>query len=256
MPEQVNKDIIRFAGRNLITTAEKSPLKRFIGTLSEWDIKLDSNQNNQGNNNTLVVFNFSNVEVLELQPNAEAYIQDTAEIQLKYSHRERSGFGFFLSSLNQALGISSEDSNLDLMKARNWLIYSERYNWGKIPGSTTADENGDTWGDIWKVEQAPEKAVVVAAPATPATIPPAVVTPPVAAPPVTQTAMDVVLGILDGKTLAEATPDIVTNVTVQADATVMGQVMDGTLITSLMASGKLTVDDGGRYARLPDGIPA
>ena len=116
----------------------------FTGVGVSWDIE-DSNFDDS----QFLVFNFKDVKIIQVRPDAEPHIGDTADLKIKFSKAKRSNFGFFSASMDRALGLSSDQSDLDNFVDKHWHVTATPYNWGKIPGSSSVDEKGNTWGEIW-----------------------------------------------------------------------------------------------------------
>tara|TARA_R110000824_G_scaffold11293_4_gene49335 strand:+ start:10531 stop:11265 length:735 start_codon:yes stop_codon:yes gene_type:complete len=241
MNQEVDKNLFRFAGRELAGGGDRTPLEEFIGKLEAWDVV----KSNFGDGLHNIVFKFSDVEVIRVREGSGPYPFDHAEVAVKHSGSERSGFGLLVSSMDKSLGTGKQQSDLDLYVGHEWHFHSERFNWGKIPGSTVADDNGDTWGNIWlaslNVASAGANAFVQAPEA-----------------PVVEelmsdeseedlTAEGLLFKLLDGKTQSEWIPEVVQNSVIQQDISLFGSVMNNQWLASQVAAGKVTKDDQDRY---------
>ena len=120
--EQVNKDLFRYAGRSLEAGGDKLPLTEFLGTCSEWDASKSPFPNDDS---IFLVFKFEKVTVVKLRQDSQPYPYDTAELRIKHSTAQRSGFGFLQASINRALGVTDDVSDLEMMVGKAWHMKAE-----------------------------------------------------------------------------------------------------------------------------------
>lgn len=258
--QAVNKDLVRYAGRFLKQGGDKSPLLEFIGTITSWDVENSPFTNDNGKTDSLVVWQFDRIQIIRLRDDSGPYPHDTAEIKIKYSEAMRSGFGLFQSSVNEALGLPSNESDLDKMIGQTFHLESYRYNWGKIPGSTSVDNNGDTFGDVWKVISMNDNGAGPVVAATVAPIAPPVQAPlPATAPvvqpaPAPQVAAPVastlavisdteVLALLNGKDKASFVKEVVASEPIRT-STLFVDLMNDAWLARQIANGVVTKDEG------------
>ena len=235
MNQEVDKNLFRFAGRELAGGGDRTPLTEFIGTLNEWDVRPSP----FGDGSHQIVLKFSGVQVISVREGSGPYPFDSAEVAIKHSGSERSGFGILVSSMDKALKIDKVQSDMDNYLTHEWHFKTERFNWGKIPGSTVADENGDTWGDVWTASASGSANAFVEAPTAVAEAPA----------PVEEnlTAEEIAFSLLDGKTQSEWIPDVVSNSTIQQDMSLFQSIMSNQWLASKIASGEVTRDDQDRH---------
>ena len=230
--DKVNKDLMRYAGRQLKEGGDKSPLLDFIGRGVDWDAEPSP----FGDGAVFVVFKFDKVEVKRLRPDAGPHPQDTAELKLKHSEAKRSGFGFFQASMNRALGIQDAESDLDKFKGETWYVHSEPYNWGKMrlregqARPSAMDDEGNVWSDVYYISKANGQSTATVVETQPT------------APVAEQDSESIALGILNGKTMSEAIPELVTHTAIQADATLMNSIIERRWLPTLEAAGKVVKD--------------
>ena len=232
MNQEGDKNLFRFAGRELAGGGDRTPLTEFTGKLTSWDVaksQFDATIHN-------IVFKFEGVQVISVQEGSGPYPFDHAEISIKHSGSERSGFGMLVSSMDKALGATKQQSDLDKYVGQEWHFRTERFNWGRIPGSTVADENGDTWGNIWIAELAGVTASTF-------------VEAPVKEPVITEalTPEEKALALLDGKTQSEWIPEVVQDTEIQQDMALFQSIMSNQWLASKIASGAVTQDDQDRF---------
>lgn len=246
--QEINKTVMQFAGRSLTSGADKIPILEFIGTGVDWDVE----QSRFGDGAMYVKFQFSQVQVIKMREDAGPYPHDTASLLVKHSGSLRSGFGFVQGSINKALGIPQDQSDLDSFKGHSWHVTAEQYNWGHIPNSTVADANGDTWGEIWNFALAGSNGAAVAPAVTHATVAPqaqpasqtqAAST----AAPAGQSAEDIAFGVLNGKNLADFNSEITGAGIVQQDPDLFIRIMNNSWIAASIASGKVVVNADGTH---------
>ena len=237
MNQEVDKNLFRFAGRELAGSSDRTPLTEFIGTIDGWDVK----KSNFGDGTHNIVLSFSNVEALQVR-DGSPYPFSTAEVSIKHSGSERSGFGMLVASMDKAINAQRNQSDLDNYVGKTWHFRTDRFNWGKIPNSTVADENGDTWGDIWQAELATSNTTT----STFVEVPEAPVAEKATVDTSNMSAEDIALDLLDGRTQADWTPLCVQNETIQ-QSPMFSQFMDNTWIAGKLASGVITRDDQGVF---------
>ena len=232
MNQEVDKNLFRFAGRELAGSSDRTPLTEFIGTLTSWDVK----KSNYGDGTHQIVLSFDNIEALQVR-DGSPYPFSTAEIAVKHSGSERSGFGMLIATMDKAVQAKKNQSDMDNYVGKVWHFHIDRFNWGKIPNSTVADENGDRWCDIWQAELSTSNTatrVFVEVPVAP------VVATPVTAVPTS--AEEIALSLLDGRTQADWTPVMVTDSTIQ-QSPLFTSLMDNSWLAGKIASGEVTKDD-------------
>lgn len=241
--EEVNKAIFQFSGRNLTSGSEKIPIIDFIGRGSSWNVRKSTFRADE----YFMVFHFDQVQVIEVRPDSGPYPFDIATLELKHSTAERSGFGFFQSSVNTALGMSLDESDLDRFLNQTWHIKAVKYNWGKIENSKVADAEGNTWGEIWKAELYTAPAAPAVTPtvaATTATVPAG--TAPTAVAPATDSVMekptDEAYRLINGKTAAEFMPAVVNSAKIKEDTSLFPGILDNTWIAGEIQRSKITLD--------------
>ena len=145
--DEINRDIFRYEDRSMVPGGERIPVQRFVGTCTGWDVRQSQFPNQPPN----VVLFFDKCEIIETE---EEWPSDKVELAIKHSKSERSVYGFLAMSLYELAGASkAEDRNMDLFEGLEAELYKERFNWGRIPNATNADENGNVWGDIWKAKK-------------------------------------------------------------------------------------------------------
>lgn len=235
MNQEVDKNLFRFAGRELAGGGDRTPLEEFIGKMTDWDVV----KSNFGDGVHNIVMRFSDIEVIKVRDGSGPYPFDHAEIAIKHSGSERSGFGMLISSMDKSLGTGKQQSDLDNYVGQEWHFRTERFNWGKIPGSTVADDNGDTWGNVWFAELNIASAAANAFVETP-----------VAEVEVADedlTAEELLFKLLDGKTQSEWIPEVVQNKVIQSDIPLFGSVMNNQWLAGQIAQGTVTKDDQDRY---------
>jgi hypothetical protein len=233
----INKEVLRYSGRQLSAGGDKSPLIEFIARGVDWDV-VPSHFNP---NDMMMVFKSDQVQVIRLREGAPAYLFDTAEISVKHSGSEKSGFGFLQASLNKALGLTKETSDLEFFKNKMWHWTAVPYNWGKIPNSSVADANGDTWGDIWQLTAALDgQAPFVTSTAPVATIP---TTSEVSS----NTPLQEVYSLINGRSQVEWMPQIVASDLVRRDNDLFVGIMSNIWLPAQIASGNITQNADGTF---------
>jgi len=228
-----NKELMRYAGRNLQSSNAQLPFTEWVGTITGWDI-----DNREDFNKKLVpfiVFSFNKLQIITMRPDASPYVLESCDFAIKHSDAERSGFGFVQTSINNALGLSKEDSDLFLVEGKEWHVTSHLFNWGKIPGSTKMDENGDTWGEVFTFALAGATPVAANNVSAPVAANPT-------APVGNLTGEQIALQLLHGKTLAQWLPAIMSQETIKADVALSGSITNQTWLASMTAAGTITVD--------------
>ena len=239
--DQINKDIYRYSGRSLTSGGDKSPLVKFIGTGRDWDVKPSRFEGQSPN----IIFSFEKLEVIETE---SEWPGNTAELEIKHSGAQRSIYGFLVGDQCKALNVKQSEHSLDLFIGKTWLLRREKYNWGKIPNSQTADENGDTWGDIWRCElyQGGTTATADTTVITPKDV--ATVSEVLGSQPTTaKTAEELSLELLNGKTKADWIALVVQNEVIRSDATMLPAIMNDNWLAGLIASGKVQLGADGIY---------
>jgi len=224
----INKEVLRYSGRNLVSGGDKSPLLHFKGRGLSWDVEPSPYQ---GDDSRFVVLKFDRVQVLRLEENSQPYPYDTAELRIKHSGSLRSQFGIFMASFNKACGLVQSESDLDMFAGQDWELEAYPYNWGKIPNSTVADANGDTWSNVWKAT----KVAGVAPSNSPA---------PVQAP-VTNAVQGETLAfqLLHGKNKSEFIPLVVNNEELKKDAPLFSSIVGDQWLASKIASGEVVLQE-------------
>ena len=225
--DQVNKDLVRYSGRTLQSGGDKSPLLEFKGHATTWDVR-PSNFEGQAVN---IILAFDRVEVLQLRNDGEPYPYDVAELTVKHSSAMRSGFGFFIASVNKSLGVPTDESDLDLFTGKNWHMKTEKFNWGKIPNSQSPDANGDTWGDIWIGE-------LVGSTVLPNPLPQIVEA---------MTASERALGILNGKNKADFLTSALVHPDIRGDSSMISSIVNDSWLAGQIANGVVTANADGTY---------
>lgn len=235
----INKELFRYSGRNMSAggSVEKSPLQEFYGTVIAWDVEPSTFDATD----TMVYVDFDKVQPIRVRDGEGPYVLPTARLTFKYSDRDRSNFGIFVGSMNKALNVEKAQSDLDLLIGKVLHMKAQPYNWGKIKNSTVADENGDTWGEIWEVNIPPASAsppAAVAAPAQPPTQPPVAVqaVPVAGSDPGEATA----LALLHGKDKSAWLQLALTNEIIKADANLFTTIISDVWLAGQIAAGKVT----------------
>ena len=231
--EQINKDLYRYSGRQLSSGGDKTPLVRFIGTGHSWDVQ-PSRFPDQAPN---IIFSFEKVEVLETE---SEWPGNTADLEIKHSGANRSIYGFIVGDMCKALEIMQADHSLDLFIGKVWDFRREKYNWGKIKNSQTADTDGNTWGDIWRC--------VLHTGAAPISGPPTEPTP-TGPTPVTgqESPADVALNLLNGSNKADWISKVIQVESIRSDTNLLPNIMNESWLAGLLSSGKVTLGTDGIY---------
>jgi len=261
---QINKEIVRFAGRTLTSGGQRIPLLEFTGTLQDWNVE----QNQFRPEDADVVFNFVQVRVLRLRTDAGPYPYDTADLRIKFSQSERSGYGLAISSMDRSLGVPKDESNLDAYLGKVWHMNTIDFDWGP-PSSTMENPNlaadGHVHSLVWQgavvrtgngaaqpnmiptpapapVSQpapAPVQAQVEVPQPAPAPVAPAA---PATAP---KSSLHQVYDLAHGSTRDELYRNVVNNEAIRADSTLLLSILQDTWLSGEIASGRITQDDQG-----------
>jgi hypothetical protein len=230
--QAINKEVLRYSGRNLTSSGDKSPLKHFKGHGIDWDVEASPFQNDQSR---FVVLKFDRVQVIRLDEGSQPYPYDTAEIRIKHSGTLRSQFGIFMGYFNAACGLQQTESDLDKFVGADWEMEAYPNNWGKIPNSSVADANGDTWSDVWRISLTNgTNPVITPAPVT-ATVP-------------TQASGETLaFQLLHGKNKSDFIPLVVNNDVLKADAPLFSSIVGDQWIASKIASGEILLNTDQTY---------
>ena len=231
---RVNRDIARYGVRNLKSQGQALPCTSFVGFCQAWDI----GDSPFGDDSQQYVFDFTNVMVTEQLKDQDPFFGKEISMPVKYSESARSAFGMFGRSLADAQGVPYDAHDLDGVPGNWFHIVGEKYNWGKIPNSQSADSNGDTWGTVYKAYVASAEQINTAQgqpAAVPATASTAVVTPAltvaVAAP---TDHREHAATLLNGKSKQDWISALANDDIIKSDPIVMGEVMQDTFYTGIL----------------------
>lgn len=242
---EANKAIMNVSGRLLRAGGDKIPMVEFIGTGLSWDVRPSPFDNN---NDMFIDFNFNQVQVIKMRDDAGPYPHDVVTLPIKHSAALRSGFGFVQGSINEALGIPQDQSELDSFIGKSWHVTASQFNWGHIPNSQVADANGDTWGEIWTFALASGQAVQFQT-QVPASVQ-VTSTPPsngdyTASGPVNNE--EILFGLLQGKNLADFNAAVVGDGRIQQDPPLFISVMNNAWMAAHKLSGKVVENADGTH---------
>lgn len=185
-----------------------SPLRAFKGVL----VNITPHQ---AQNRTVVDLDFAQVVVTELVPGA-VYDYPIAQLNLRYSRKERSGWGKLLKSLEK-VGVA----DLENLKGQLVSMKAHVETYGKD------EEGNDIQGLVWEVIALAGGAAAPAAPAGNTT-----------ADPVT-----LAVSLAHGKTSAEFAEAALQNAVLRSSASA---IYDGSMLSGLVASGRVVLE-GDRY---------
>ena len=212
-----------------LTKGGRTILKEFKGKLLGCPGKTEFN-------NVNYYFQFVELQVMATDGD-QPYLFPNAEIKVKYSNREESGWGHLGDSIAHATGVKSrEEIDFDklLGKTHHWIRVDDVAYGKDKDGKPAVGKDGKPMvGTDWKaisIEGFIASATVpgvggVAAPS---------LTPQMAA-----------LALLDGKSSIDFWKAALTNETIKKDPGLASSILDNTFVESLKAVGKVTVDGAG-----------
>jgi hypothetical protein len=178
-------------------------------------------------------FQFVNLQVFKTDGD-QPYLFPNAEIRVKYSSRENSGWGHLGDSVAMAMGVATRD-DVDFDKLMGKNMEWQRVD--NVPYGKGKDGNpmlGTDWKCLWiegftpKV-QAPAGTVGAVTPVASQTLSPQVIA----------------IQLLDGKTALDFWKAALTNDTIKKDPVLASQILDNTFVDTLKNAGKVLVDANG-----------
>lgn len=224
------KSLVSF--QNLQEGFEDTPLREFVGDLKDYDVDKDNW------NNMVCILTLDNLEVIE---SSTPYAFPEGYVRVKYSAKKTSKWGILAESIHNAAG----DDSLDVAD-----IVGKRLHMKKVYHEFGKDKEGNVMSsDCWECVGIDGATAVATTSTSPAPKKKATATSKPTAKGVSAEAR--VLELLDGKTIQQFNQAAFADSIIKADSSVMSQLLNNTLVQSLIANGRVELDEGGICTVLP-----
>jgi len=218
-----------------------TPLRDFWGVLKSVTGEM---RTGQSGSYLVALYNFEEVEVID---SIEPYTSPIAQIDISASSKAKSKMGYFGASIDKIVnaGLAPDvpqagAKNMDyLLGKKLHLQFTPGH---MVPNRDEAGQWSDKPTNCWTVVEITGEAAVAPAPVATGVLAQA------AAPaPAGVSASQQALALLDGKNVQQWHQVVFTDPIVKQDTTILNTFIDGSFLTGMEASGKVTIDENKVY---------